>query len=353
VRHHLVTGRIPADSRVRRSPDDDWASLEKTPEFADLVTHRPVDGNTSPPQPASAARPSATSQEPVTLATRLDPQRLHTLGVRGLAQELLAALDSTLVRRKLAIAGAAGLVSSVVLALAESELGGAAGSWRILRWGLAFLALAPVAAVVTALLTQMTYVELSRLRPARWDEARAGLKRFAARLTLAYLLVGSVMVLDLVGVRNLPSWLLRANEAEGWAWFREAAVAAATVLALLLEVILWPLLGFALLLGPVVVIEECSVGAALGQWWQLLRQHLGRIFLYEALAAALGVVATLPFAIPVLLATLGASAAWDYLPWRFTAWLLSGLAAAPLLAYLVVANVFIYLNLRYEQGTRR
>ena len=34
----------------------------------------------------------------------------------------------------------------------------------------------------------------------------------------------------------------------------------------------------------------------------------------------------------------------------FTRTVLSGLALAPLLAYLMVANVFIYINLRYESA---
>jgi hypothetical protein len=37
----------------------------------------------------------------------------------------------------------------------------------------------------------------------------------------------------------------------------------------------------------------------------------------------------------------------------FTRWVLTGLAAAPLLAYLMVANVFIYINLRYEAAPPR
>jgi hypothetical protein len=35
---------------------------------------------------------------------------------------------------------------------------------------------------------------------------------------------------------------------------------------------------------------------------------------------------------------------------RFTRWVLAGLALSPLLAYLMVANVFIYINLRYESA---
>src|SRR5947207_2748939 len=37
VRVHVGSGLIPPDSRVRRHPDDEWAALEWTQEFADLV----------------------------------------------------------------------------------------------------------------------------------------------------------------------------------------------------------------------------------------------------------------------------------------------------------------------------
>jgi hypothetical protein len=35
---------------------------------------------------------------------------------------------------------------------------------------------------------------------------------------------------------------------------------------------------------------------------------------------------------------------------RFTRWVLTGIALSPLLAYLMAANVFIYINLRYESA---
>src|SRR5437667_396694 len=81
--------------------------------------------------------------------------------------------------------------------------------------------------------------------------------------------------------RALPGWVLSradlpfgADTLAGWA----------TVAGLVLEVILWPILGLALLLGPIVVVAECSVAAALRQWYGLLRRHLSRVLLYEALA---------------------------------------------------------------------
>ena len=60
-----------------------------------------------------------------------------------------------------------------------------------------------------------------------------------------------------------------------------AANAVATVCALILEVLLWPILGLALLLGPIVIVEECGSIRAIRQWCELVRRHLGRVFLYE------------------------------------------------------------------------
>ena len=37
LRHHLKSGRIPADARVRRSPSEEWVALEWTAEFVDIL----------------------------------------------------------------------------------------------------------------------------------------------------------------------------------------------------------------------------------------------------------------------------------------------------------------------------
>jgi hypothetical protein len=120
---------------------------------------------------------------------------------------------------------------------------------------------------------------------------------------------------------------------------------------LILEVLCWPIFGVAmLLLGPILIVEEYSIARALREWLGMLRQHLGRIYLYQALAFAFAAVLSLPLVLPVLLArygfignapppSLGASAPF---------YLLAGVALTPALAYLLVAHVFIYLNLRYE-----
>src|SRR5262245_56553459 len=88
VRHHLGTGRIPLDSRVRRTPEDEWATLEWTQEFADVYTEllhgaAPTEG---------APRAAGGLPRRASLASRLDPLQLETVGIRGAVEELLAAL---------------------------------------------------------------------------------------------------------------------------------------------------------------------------------------------------------------------------------------------------------------------
>ena len=97
------------------------------------------------------------------------------------------------------------------------------------------------------------------------------------------------------------------------------------------------------------IVEDASLPSLLLQWGRLLGQHLGRVLLYEALAAVLAILATLPFAIPVALAAVGWRAMADAAPaTSYTLYILAGLITGPALAYFAVANVFIYLNQRYE-----
>src|SRR4051794_35433235 len=88
VRHHIRHGRIPLDSRVRRSGYEEWSALEWTSEFAELVRSQRLveaeDVATTPPPPG----------EPGGIAARMDSLQLQTVGVRGFVEELLAALDS-------------------------------------------------------------------------------------------------------------------------------------------------------------------------------------------------------------------------------------------------------------------
>src|SRR5438067_1128080 len=112
----------------------------------------------------------------------------------------------------------------------------------------------------------MTFVEVSRLRPARWAEATAGLRRHVVRLLLAQLIVGGSAVAAIVLLRWLPAWLLGPHAPEALTG-AEVLVGALTAIALIVQVLLWPVPGFTLLLAPLILIEECSVWQALRQWW--------------------------------------------------------------------------------------
>jgi hypothetical protein len=347
VRQNLGTGRIPAGSRVRRTPDEEWTALEWMEEFADLLKRSQESPAVSP-----SLRETGSHRTATTVTSRLDPDQLHVVGVRGLADELAAALDSALAPGKLATAVLAGLALGLLFALARYPLLDLEGRGPYLQAAVAGLIGLLVAATASGILTQLTYLELSRLRRVPWAEGRAGLGQRATRLTVAYLLViGNALLLILL-LRLLPTWFLPAEGMEQTAG-QTLAAGAATVLALVLEVALWLVIGFSMLLAPALVIEETSVGTGLRLWARLVRQDFGRAFLYEALALAVGLVATLPLVLP-LWATLGAHTDPRLVsPAAFTRDVLTGLALAPLLAYLVVANVFIYLNLRYELAGRR
>jgi hypothetical protein len=352
VRQQLGAGRIPAASTVRRGPDEEWVSLGWTEEFADLVAARPVaNGGTPAPAAPSARRPRPPAGEHAGLSSRLDPTHLQTVGVRGLVEELIAALDGTLVRRKLTFALLGALILGLLAALMPLRLADFGKPGTELLWALAAAVVLAVGALVTALLTRMTFVELSRLRPARWREVASGLPALAVRVAVAQFLVmgGTLAVIGLL--RRLPAEVLPPGTDEVSAarqWGATVAVAA----GVLAEVALWPVFSFALLLAPLLAVEGVSVATGLVQWFRLVRGNLGRVFLYEALAAGVGLVATLPLFLPLL------AFAGRFEDPRFDSAVtvaravFIALALAPLFAYLVVANVFIYLNLRYETPRR-
>lgn len=346
VRHHLETGQIPSDSWVRRSGEDDWSSLEWTLEFADLVSAR----RKQDAQEAKAELERADKEQ-----ARLEhaaPDRdlrqrelrsrheLRTVGVRGLVDELMAALDSTLNRRKLTIAGVTCLaVAGVLTAIGFVDFTSGDFPWPWVGWSVSGLAQIAIVAVATALLTQMTFVELSRYRQAHRTEVLGRLRQLAARIAGCYLLIGGAVLLAIFGLRILPGWVLAQAVIE-------PIPTIALIASLVLEVLLWPVLGLCLLLGPVVVIEDSGLIQSIVLWWSLIRRNLGRVLLYEGLALALAAVMTVPFLLPVSLAgshPLASSSAA-----AMTLFLLGGCALTPLVGYLIVANVFIYLNLRYE-----
>ena len=118
-----------------------------------------------------------------------------------------------------------------------------------------------------------------------------------------------------------------------------------SVAGLVAEVALWCAIGLIGLVAPILVVEELSLGRALAAWGRLIRDHLSRLLLAEALAVGLGSLAALPFALPVWLA----AGHYPGLP-AGAQNLAYGIALAPLTAFLAVANVFIYLDVRYEHN---
>jgi hypothetical protein len=363
LRQELSARRIPLGSTVRRSPNDEWIRLEWTQEFADVVeeltaSHRPDAGLTNAISAPTTSLPTNRSANAVadysaTVGSRLDPARLHLVGVRGYLDELLAALDSALVAKKLLVGLIAGLLLGALLMLER-----AAWFERENRWPAAAGALLAICLLVfeglTALLTRLTYIELARLRPARWRDGFDGVERLTFRLVVSKLLVWGPVGGLLVLLRWLPYWLGPGAEE---AWSKNQQVLAGSVLAgaMLLEALLWPVFVLWWLLPPLLVAEGCTVWSGLRQWLALLRQHWGQVFLYQALAVGLSVVVTAPFLLliaPLFLPSFSPPEALQEAA-QGTRHLLLGLACAPFLTYWITSNVFIYLNLRYGASRPR
>lgn len=337
VRHHIKNGQIPHDSRVRRSADEEWSGLEWTTEFADLIKRLRA-------QHEEAALDVVIAPS----ADRADSMRLRTLGVCGFVDELLSALDSTLLRNKLTPALALGVLLgllggagylTLLRFLPDEEL-----AVRTLQAGIDFLLVLPLVCIVT----QLTYIELTHLRSARFGEGTAHLFRAFRRVFLLEVLLLGLLVALVLGVRWLPDRVAELPALQNSPVMREALLQALGVLQVLVEFSVGALASLLLLLPPIVVIEEVSAYACLGIWGNLLREHFARILVYEGMAATLGLVMSLPLLIPLAwvhtLAIPGAAYAQT---------VLQGIAFAPLATYLVVANVYIFLNLRYEHAPRR
>jgi hypothetical protein len=336
MRRFLSSGQIPWDSRVRRSPDDPWQTLDGTREFADLV-------------PREAA-PKIELNIPATGATKSHATGdLHTLGLRGLVDELFNAFDSSLQRAKLITSACTGLGIGITLLAATALMPLLGPGWHWAGFIGAGLALLVLFSVCTSILTQLTALELSRYRPAQFSEIRGTVALHALRLTCALGLVGGLIVGLIVLLRSMPGWITPADEASEQA--SEILLTVVTAVRLILEVLCWPVLGIAtLLMGPILIVEEYSVIQALRDWLRMVRQHLGRIYLYQAIAFAFALVMTMPLLMPILLAfsSVESGPRWLTLTESVPFFLLLGVALTPMLNYLLVAHVFIYLNLRYE-----
>jgi hypothetical protein len=336
LRYHVRRGRIPPGSQVRRSPGDAWQALAEVEELADAV------------QSAAARRQNFNGRmtTPALIRSRAQFQEKRLLGVRGLVGELLDALDSSLHRVKLGVAcllGMLGAVGWITWHLLPAELEGSWWTVGATAWAVLLLL---VACLGISFVSKFTALEVARMRQPRAGELWPSVLGHAVRLAAALLLVVGTGAALFLFLRWLPAWMLaQASPENGW-W--EWAANATLILRLILEVIFWPVIALApLLISPILVVQECTFLSGIRQWWRLLRQHLGRIFLYESFATMLGALFTVPLLVTVALAywSLGSS---PPIVGQATIYVLEGIALTPLIAYLLVANVFIYLNLRYE-----
>jgi hypothetical protein len=337
VRQQLAAGRLPSGTQLRRSLDDEWRGVERYPEFADLA----------PTSARNGIHAHDGTSPPATITSRLDPTRLRLVGVRGLVEDLVGALDSMTGWSKLQVAALAGLFLGVLAALARLAWLdiGVAGP------GLAWLL--PIAALLVwswlgAVLSRMTYVEVTRLRPARWRDGLTRCFGATVHLALAQAVVAALVGGAIFGLRWLPGWLLTAGN-DGTVEVFEAAAQAVAVLGMLLEVVLWPTFLAVLLLGAVVVVEQCSFLSALRQWGRLVWQCPGRLFLAEGLVLGVGLLLALPLGLLVYALSTRPIPADFAVAATLTQCILGGLLGSVVLAYVVVANVFVYLKLRYER----
>jgi hypothetical protein len=344
LRKQLDKGRIPTSSTVRRSPEDEWVTLEWTEEFADLVKKRVAAENGAKSPPRRKKRRAVQTGKPITAGGRLDPKRLQLLGMRGVLREMLGALDATVMPKKLTAAFVAACGLGAVAGLSRLPWPDLGMFQVAILWVLGACALV-VLALLSGVLTRMTYIELAQLRPARVREGMRGLGRRAFRLLLTWTLAMGGVVALLGLLRWATAWLA-IGDLPLPVLLRDIVANLLMIASVVLEFVLGPLFGLALLLGPILAVEECSVVRAFSLWRSLLRQHCRRVMAYEVAAFAIAAGLTLPFALPLLL---GAGFATDY---GFTAPIaraaLWGFLAALPAAYLIVANVFIYLNVRYE-----
>lgn len=348
VNHHIQTGTIPKSSRARRSRDEEWTQLEWHAEFTEAVR-----GNWRPKEAANN-EPATSESRPLSgISARLDPMRLRTVGVRGLLEDLIAALDSTFVRGKLAIAAAAcvlvgvlwGVVPDLFMRIVDRlDL---APTWpsRIIT-GISVIISIVILAWANGLLARMTHLELSTMHPARWRETRRGFFNLGLRLTIAYLFIlgGSLLIMGLV--EWLPAVIFEESlHVEMPAWLAQIVPALLSAVGVAVEAILFILIGLTWMLAPLLVVEQVPLVAGVREWLGLIREHWNRVVLAEILTLILGTIVTYPI-FRILEYVIGS---YPLLPaaLRYAAY---GVALMPFIAFMAVANVFIYLDVKYERN---
>ncbi len=330
VRRHITTGRIPLHSVARRTDEEEWKTLEWLTEFSDLIAQK--------------------RREQLTVninGSTNGADELKTVGVRGVFGELLTAMESTLRARKLMIAGATMCIASAVTTSFRPFF--LSQQYSIFATLVVAVLLLVLAGFSIALMTQTTFVELSRLRPAKWREAMSGFWRYGSQMTMLLTILAGSAFLITTTLRSWPRWIL-AEELYLGTIGPEPLAAIAQVLRVVIESVMWALLLLSPLLAPALVIEDTGPLTTTRRSWALLRRHGLRVFLYQSWVIVLGLVLALPLLIALAFAATGFGQDISPGVWA-TLFALGGLALTPFFAYVVVANVFIFINLRYETPT--
>ena len=124
---------------------------------------------------------------------------------------------------------------------------------------------------------------------------------------------------------------------------------------MVLEVALWAVFFLWWLLPAILAAEDCSIGRGLRQWLDLLKKRFRGVLMYQAMALAFGAFLTVPMFMliaPLFLPSFCPPEGLQEMAGEVRSRLL-GLAFSPMLTFWIVANVFIYLNLRYGASGRR
>ncbi len=184
------------------------------------------------------------------------------------------------------------------------------------------------------------------MRRISWRSAMRGFGGQGVRLTLGYLVIlgGGFLAMSFlhwlpnVVFSKLVTWGMTPGSAE-------VLPIVLSILGVVLEVLLWLIAALTWLLAPAMVGENYLLVPGLREWFGLIRSQFSRILLAELLTLAVGVLITAPIVVPI-----------DYavghyphllLPLRTLAY---GLAFTGFLAFMAVANVFIYLDVKYEHA---
>ncbi len=357
VIYHIQQGTIPKNSWARRSRAEAWMKLEWHAEFTEAVT------GIKPPlqveEEARSSSPAGPSEIPLSrVAERMDPMQLRTVGVRGLLDDLLAAIDSAFRREKLflAMTGLAltGLVFGGIPYLVQKLANGVDLPVETVESKsgpvdfLATIGAAIALALTNAILTKMTYLEMSTSRAVTLREAARGIVTSVAKLMMVYIvLVGGAFYLMSL-LHRLPAWITAPPTELGAAAGLSTRVLGAVVsmFGLLAEVILWAIIVLTWLLSPILVGEEYSLVGGIREWISLATANFNRIALAEVMTIGAGLLLSAPVYLPIQRALVPFSA---YLPAPIETMALA-LSGTAFLATVTVGNVFIYLDAKYEQN---